>query len=290
MPIYNLGSINVDHVYQVLAFPAPGETIASSAYHQGLGGKGANQSVAAARAGATVHHIGAIGDGGDWIHGTLSSSGVSTDFVKHSELPTGHAIIMVDARAENTIVLYEGANHDIDANLIETALSGAATGDWFLLQNETNLGIEAARRAKELGLKVAYSAAPFEETAVSGILPFCDLLVLNEIEAAQCASSIPGFADKVARLTMIVTKGADGADCHTSGEVFSVPSIKVTPLDTTGAGDTFLGYVLAELEKGSHLDVAIRLAVAAAALQVTRKGAIDAIPTRAEVDEFLAKK
>jgi len=287
MSIFNLGSINIDHVYQVNGFPNIGETVASFGYEIGLGGKGANQSVAAAYAGAKVNHIGAIGAGDDWIIELVNAKGVSTSNVKISQTPTGHAVICVDQNAENTIVIFNGANCALDLMDIRQGLMEAKFGDWLLLQNETNLGFEAVKFSKERGLKIAYSAAPFDCKVVQKILPFCDLIVMNELEAQQCEENILQFEKIINDKTLIVTKGAVGVDCHYHGEKFSVPAFSVVPIDTTGAGDTFFGFLLAELDKGSNLKEAIKIALAAAAIQITEKGAIGAIPHRKVVDAFL---
>ncbi|MBT0958060.1 ribokinase [Alphaproteobacteria bacterium KMM 3653] len=283
MTIYCLGSINIDHVYQVPEFPAPGETLTCKAYAFGIGGKGANQSVAAARAGARVVHIGAYGAGGEWARDVLADAGVDCAHVAMVDAPTGHAVITVDAGGENIIVLAPGANRAIGAAQVEAALGAAGPGDWFLTQNETNLCVEAAQMAKAKGLQVCYSAAPFEAEAVRAMLPLSDLIVVNEGEYAQCRAAMPEFDAEMQGRALIVTLGAKGARyIGPQGDV-TVPARKVTPVDTTGAGDTFLGYALAELDAGAAPEAALALASGAAAIQVTRQGAIEAIPLRAEV-------
>jgi len=286
MTIFNFGSINIDNVYQLDHFPAPGETLAARSFHVGLGGKGANQSVAAARAGANIQHIGAIGADSDWTLEIMNKANVSTKFVKSSSQPTGHAIINLDASAENTIVIVDGANHDMDVAWLDAALADAKPGDWFLLQNETNMCAHAARRASARGLKIAYSAAPFNEKALQEILPICDLLVLNEVEVAQARAAIRDFDILLDRAVLVVTKGARGAEFRSADKSESFRSIVVKAKDTTGAGDTFLGYLLAQLEADQDLDAAIECAIAAAAIQVTRMGAISAIPFLSEVESF----
>ncbi len=277
MAIYNLGSVNIDHVYRVPHLPLPGETLASTDFNSGLGGKGANQSIAIGRAGGTVNHIGAIGPEGGWTREILRVSGVNVEHLQTVEVPTGHAIINVDDAGENAIVLFAGANVALTETHIDQALSGTASGDWLLLQNETSLGQYAARIAHEKGMSVAYSAAPFDADSAAKMLPFTDLLAVNEIEASQLAQA--GLSAK----KTLITKGADGA---TFGDV-SVDAFKVDPVDTTGAGDTFLGYFMAALDQGVSAQDALTRAAAASALQVTRHGAADAIPTMAEVSEFI---
>ena len=159
MAIYNLGSINADLSYDVAVLPAPGETISAQSMSRGLGGKGANMSVAAARAAAHVIHIGAVGKDGTWAIERLTEYGVDTRFITRGST-TGHAIIMVDQNGENAIVIHSGANIELTEDAIGAALSQASTSDYFMAQNETNMQVEAAITAKNLGLKVVYAAAP----------------------------------------------------------------------------------------------------------------------------------
>jgi ribokinase len=286
MAIWNLGSINADHVYALPHIPGPGETLAARTLTTGLGGKGANMSVACVRAGGTVRHIGAVGPEGAWAVERLHGYGVDTTHIATLDTPTGHAIIAVDDRGENMILLFPGANRALPPQHVEAALAQAAPGDWLLTQNETNLQTEAAALARSRGLRVAYAAAPFEAAAVEAILPHLDFLILNEVEADQLVDTT---GRKVATLgipDVIVTLGAQGCLWFHEGREASFPALPVTPVDTTGAGDAFTGYVLAGLDEGRPMPEAIALATRAAALKVTRHGAADAIPTRAEADAF----
>lgn len=285
MTVWNLGSINIDHVYRVPHLPAAGETLAATSYLTGLDGKGANQSVAAARAGALTRHIGCIGPEGLWAKDELGSYGVEVGRVRVGTEPSGHAIINVDPQAENAIVTFAGANRSPDATMLAEALADATPGDTLLLQNETSAQTEAARIASQKGLRVIYSAAPFEVASVRAILPFATLLVMNALEAEDLQKSFgrsPG-------IDMIVTRGAAGAEWFSAGtEPLSVPAFSVQPVDTTGAGDCFIGTLAAGLDRGLDRRSAMRRAAAAAAIQVTRPGAAKAKPTAAEVDRFLA--
>lgn len=286
MAIYNLGSINIDHVYRVPHLPAAGETLSALGYAQGLGGKGANQSVAAARAGACVFHIGAVGPGSDWVLAELAGYGVDLRHVTVGAEPTGHAIINVDPAAENSIVIYPGANRVLSGDMVGAALSGAGAGDTLLVQNETSAQAEAAALAAARGMRVIYSAAPFDIAAVRAVLPQVSLLVMNEGEAAQLRAAEGALPP----LDCLITKGAQGAEWISAGaEPLFMPAFKVTPVDTTGAGDTFIGTLAAALDLGLPREAAMRRAAAASALQVTRQGAAQAIPTAAEVDAFLQR-
>ncbi len=287
MAIYNLGSVNIDHVYRVPHLPAPGETLASTSFNSGLGGKGANQSIAIARAGGQVFHIGAVGADGGWLADQMANAGVDTRHLSVIDVPTGHAIINVDDAAENVIVLFTGANRALTEAMVNDALSDAGAGDWLLLQNETNLGVYAAKAARAKGMRVAYAAAPFDAEAVAEMLPVTDLLAVNHIEAAQLSKALGVPAAELPVALVLITRGADGATLQTGDEEISVEAFKVDPVDTTGAGDTFLGYFLAALDLGQPAKDALTFASAASAIQVTKVGAAVAIPAAAEVEAFL---
>ncbi len=288
MAIYNLGSINIDHFYRLDHLPAPGETLATEEYSVGLGGKGANQSAAAAKAGAKVFHIGAVGPEGRWIVDRLSSWGVDVKNVSRIGTPTGHAIINVDAKGENSIVIFAGANRAIGLGEVELALSSAGPADTLILQNETAHQVDAARIAALKGMRVIYSAAPFDADAVSAVLNHVTLLVMNAVEAQQLTEALGVTLDQLPVPEILVTKGAEGAEWRSlaTGERVTQAGLKVDAVDSTGAGDTFAGYFAAALDAGETPAGALRLATAAAALKVTRPGTADAIPTRPEVDAF----
>jgi ribokinase len=290
LAIYNFGSINIDHFYRVPHFPAPGETLAAENYVVGLGGKGANQSAAAAKAGATTYHIGGIGPESDWIVKRLAEWGVKTRHIARIEMATGHAIINVDKTGENTIVLFAGANRAMPFSLIESALAEAMAGDTLLLQNETAHQAEAAQLARTLGLHITYSAAPFDVSAVRAILPHITLLALNAVEADQLCRALNTTLDSLDVPEILVTRGAEGAEWRDrTGQRAYANAHKVTAVDTTGAGDTFLGYFAAGRDMGLTPAAALTRAGAAASLKVTRPGTADAIPRAAEVDSFLAQ-
>ncbi|PIE08288.1 MAG: ribokinase [Rhodobacterales bacterium] len=291
MSIWNLGSINVDLFYRLPHLPLPGETLPAFAHETGLGGKGANQSVAIARAGADVHHVGMIGPDNAWVLDRLGGYGVDVTHVGRNEAPTGHAIIMVDELGENSIITYAGANFAQLVGQIEEALATAGPGDILALQNEVSHIAEAAMIAQEKGMFVAYSAAPFKPEIVGRMLPHVDLLVLNEIEAGQLAEALGRPVEQIPVPNMLITLGARGAVWReqATGAVTEVAAFPVEAVDTTGAGDCFIGYVLAGLDQGLARAEAMRLGAAAAALKVTRPGTADAIPGRAEVNSFLGE-
>ncbi|UFM65578.1 ribokinase [Paracoccus sp. MA] len=285
MTIYNLGSINIDHVYRLPALPRAGETLHARSHALGLGGKGANQSVAAARAGASVVHLGAMGMGDDWVLERLAAAGVQTGgILRLPDVATGHAIILVDADGENSIVLHGGANLALPPELAERA--DFRPGDILLMQNETSLQAKTAALAREAGARVIYSAAPFSIAALREVLPQVSILAVNAIEARDTFAAL---GEDLPVEALLITRGADGAEFRDlrGGQVWRQPAFAVQAVDTTGAGDCFAGWFAAGLARGEDPPTALRHAAAAAALQVTRRGAGDAMPDRAEVLAFL---
>lgn len=285
--IYSFGSINADYIYRVPHLPAPGETLAAERLNRELGGKGANQSVAVARAGVPVSHIGAVGADGAWAIAALEGYGVDCAHIATVDAPTAHAIINVDPHGENAIVIFPGANAKQSLPRLEEALDRAEQGDILMLQNETNLQAEAAQLARSKGMTVVYSAAPFSASAVQDVLDHVDILVMNEVEAAQLTEALGMALDDIPVRALIVTKGADGADWIERGQTFHVEALPAVPVDTTGAGDCFIGYTVAGLAEGKPPQEAMRLGSAAAALQVQMLGTAGAIPSRSEVNALL---
>ncbi|MEX0310522.1 MAG: ribokinase [Tateyamaria sp.] len=287
MAVWNLGSINVDNVYRVPHLPAPGETLSATSFSQGLGGKGANMSVAIARAAARVAHIGAVGGDGTWTVERLMEYGVDTRRIEvKDDTATGHANITVADDGENQIVLFSGSNRGISSDVIGAALAEASPGDMFVTQNETSGQRDAAEMAKQLGLRVVYAAAPFDADAVRAVLPFVDLLALNEVESDQLEAALGKPVQALGVPDVVVTLGADGCKWLTrSGDETHVPAVPVTPIDTTGAGDTFTGYLVAGLDRGMPMLQALTLATRAAALMVTRLGTADVIPDLKEIED-----
>ncbi|MDO5613003.1 MAG: ribokinase [Paracoccus sp. (in: a-proteobacteria)] len=288
MTIWNLGSINIDHVYRLDHLVRPGETIAARSFAQGLGGKGANQSVAAARAGAVVRHIGAIGRGDDWVIRQLAAAGIDTAHVARlSDHATGHAIIQLDASGENAIIIHSGANRAL--SLPQTVADAMQPGDTLLIQNETNLQAETAAIARDKGLRVIYSAAPFDVDAVRAMLGLATILAMN---AGEADALFTALGQDLPVEGLLVTRGAEGADYRDlrSGTVTHCPAFPVRPVDTTGAGDCFAGWFAAGLDSGQDIATALRRASAAAAIQVTRPGASDAMPDAEQVDRFLKEQ
>ncbi|HEY3501657.1 MAG TPA: ribokinase [Actinocatenispora sp.] len=288
-----LGSANMDLVATAERLPGRGETVTGHGFRQVPGGKGANQAVAAARAGGAVRFAGALGadDLGDRVLASLASAGVDTAAVDRVATPTGTAHITVDAHGDNTIVVVPGANGTL-TGLRPDHAAVVASAQVLLLQLELPLSLvcEAAGYARAHGVRVILTPAPARELPAT-LLADVDLLVPNEHEAAILAgttdpdAAVRGLAE---RCDVVLTLGARGSVYATAGaEPVAVPAFPVTAVDTTAAGDTFAGVLAVALAGGTPVADAMRRASAAAALSVQRPGAADSAPTAAEVDAFL---
>lgn len=291
MNVLNLGSLNMDHVYAVDHFVQPGETEASLGYQLFAGGKGLNQSIALARAGAAVWHLGKIGPDGLWLKDQLKSDGVDISFLHGTGSATGHAIIQVDRSGENAIIIHGGANREISNLEITAAICQFQHGDWLLLQNETSGVAHAIAAAKSHQMKVAFNPAPMGDEVPGFPIGQVDLLILNQTEAMKLTGHHQPDAIRRACLqkypttACLLTLGVHGAVYFDDQIMILEPGLKVQPVDTTGAGDTFIGYFLNEFLTTSYPAQALKIACHAAAICVTRPGAADSIPRRAELNE-----
>lgn len=293
-----VGSANVDLVVRVPHLPAPGESVIGSAFMQTLGGKGANQAVAAAKLGAQVIFVARVGDdsfGATCIE-SYQAAGVATHAIQRTpQTATGIAVIGVADDGENSIMVAPGANMTLTPADVEAAAQEIRTADVLLVQLE--IPEETVRTAVEIahaaGVKIVLNPAPFRPVPRS-ILEKVSVLTPNETEAAHLLGRQPAHDEDLAKEILglgaqsaVITLGADGALVAGSWGYTRVPAFKVKPVDTTGAGDAFnagLGVALAE---GKALDQAVRFAAAAAAVAVTRVGAQPSMPTRADVEGLL---
>lgn len=307
MSVVIVGSINQDIVAQVERIPAPGETVLASTLVRTGGGKGANQAVAARRAGdASVAFVGAVGSdaAGEALRAALVADGIDVAGLSQLDGPSGTALISVDAAAENTIVVVPGANAAL-RELTPTQRSVVERATVLLTQLEIPITLvqdaAAARPASAWHLLNAAPSAPFR-TARAALLPTIDVLIVNEHEALDVAQ-VDDLESAVTTLSgdvraLVVTLGGRGSLIVCGGERIQVPAFPAEAVDTTGAGDTFCGMFAATLAASGRtpetVDVAIladaaRAGAAAAALAVTRAGAQDAVPVAAEVEALLER-
>ena len=292
MKVLNFGSLNIDHVYRVPSIARPGETVPSLDYSVFAGGKGANQSMALARAGAAVAHAGKVGPEGTWLRDKLGAAGVDVRSIVIADAPGGHAIIQVDPQGQNSIVIHGGTNRTITAGEVNTALGATDPGDFLLLQNETNVTADLVRRGRERGLRVVLNPAPMTAEVAEWPLGLLDYLVVNEHEGTALAGTsgpegmLGELASRLPGVGIVLTLGEDGARLRRGDERVQVAAYPVRAVDTTAAGDTFIGYWLAALLEGQGPGEALDMGCRAAALSVTRPGAMDSIPKRAEVNAF----
>lgn len=295
MPILNFGSLNIDHVYRVDTFVLPGETKHTKSYTIHSGGKGLNQSIAAARAGSLVFHAGVAGRDGGFLVEMLQAAGVDTSLMQTSAEVSGHAIIQVADSGQNCILLYGGTNQMLTEAYVDRTLDAFGSDGFVLLQNETNLVGKIIEKAAAMGLKVALNAAPYSEDVNAYPIDQLDWLIVNEVEGAGIIGGavdenlLQRLAERYPKAGILLTLGSRGAQCVQNGHYASIGGCKVQAVDTTAAGDTFSGYFLFGVMQSLSLAETLRLATVASALCVQRPGAANSIPTRAEVEQVLAE-
>lgn len=294
------GSLNIDYVYQVPHFVQPGETLHSSSRQVFAGGKGLNQGVALAQGGGAVYFLGAVGHSdGALLLDTLKRHGIALDFVKErQEIPSGHTFIQVDASGQNCILLYGGANQSHTKEEIDACLGHFGAGDYLIMQNETNEAAYAMEQAAKRGLKVCINASPLDATLLAMPLEHCAFIIVNEIEGAALAHTsaeedpdviLTGLKERFPQSSILLTLGSHGAIMAMKGDNAAIrcPAYKMKAVDTTAAGDTFLGFFVSSLAAGVEPAEALQRATAASAIAVTRKGATPSIPNLDEVLDFI---
>jgi ribokinase len=292
MKILNFGSLNIDHVYEVKEFARPGETIVCQRYNRFCGGKGLNQSIALSHARATVFHAGKIGQDGLMLKNRLQQSGVSTQFVETVEDVTGHAIIQVNREGENSIVIFGGANRKITALDAERVLAHFSSGDYLLLQNEISVISQIIQFGAQKGLRIVFNPAPMTPEVEEYPLDLVDLFIVNEIEGQALTSKsdpqemLIAMRTRFPRAPTALTLGKQGVLYADAAATLRVPAVDVAVVDTTAAGDTFIGYLVAGLASELPVENALRTACKAAAWCVTKPGAADSIPTCSQVESM----
>jgi ribokinase len=295
MKVVNFGSMNIDYVYQVEHLIQPGETLNSLSLEKHCGGKGLNQSIALAKAGAKVYHAGMIGLGGEILKEALSATGVDLTYLYECGKPAGHAIIQVNREGQNCILLYSGSNYAFQKTDIDAVLKGFDGDDLVILQNEINEIPYIMRRAHQKGLKIAFNPSPISAQLADYPLETVNWFILNEIEGEALTGKekpdeiVNELLGRYPSAAIILTLGQKGVLYQDRIRTESFGVYQVDTVDTTAAGDTFTGYFLAGIVKGMDTGNILKWASAAAALAVSQKGAADSIPSWYETGRFMEK-
>ena len=294
MKILSFGSLNLDKVYAVPHFVQLGETLSSSSLVEHCGGKGLNQSIALARAGAKVYHAGCVGtNDGQPLLDILENSNVDTSLIRKLSCPSGHAIIQVNEAGQNCIILYGGANMQVDKEQIDKTLAEFSAGDILVLQNEISSLKYLMEQAAKKKMQIVFNPSPMTPELLDLPLSLVCYFLLNEIEAqAICGKDVPEsecaseLVKKFPNSHVVVTLGSKGCVYADKNQTFSCPAHAVHAVDTTAAGDTFTGYFTARIAENADISSALNEATIAAAIAVTRSGAAPSIPTLDEVNNF----
>ena len=296
--ILNFGSLNIDYVYSMDHFVLPGETTSSLDRNVFAGGKGLNQSIACKRAGGVLYHAGCVGKNDSKVLiDTLKSDDINLDYIKYIDSPSGHTIIQVNKEGQNCIILFGGSNQAITKEHIDATLANFEKGDFLILQNEINNIEYLINEGFKKGLKICFNVSPFVPSLLNLPLEKCSYLIVNEIEGSSIVGMDPdskpedlisALSSKFPNTNIVLTLGVQGSYFKKAGDdpIF-VKAFKVKAVDTTAAGDTYLGYLMAMLSKDVEPQKALELAAAASALAVTKKGACTSIPYLNEVEDFL---
>lgn len=284
------GSLNIDWVYNVDHFVMPGETQSALEVGRFCGGKGLNQSVALAKAGATVYHAGGMGADGEFLKERLEENNVNTDYIKLFDVPTGNAFIQVDKSGQNCIVLFGGANQEITPEYGREVISNFEKGDILVLQNEISSLNEIVDAAYEQGMQIVLNPSPMNEKITALDLNKITYFMMNEIEGEAITGKndpdeiLDVMMERYPESKVILTLGDKGSCYADKDNRFTQSCYEVKAVDTTCAGDTFSGYFIASLAKGVNIQTAMDTAAKASAMAVARKGAADSIPLPEEVE------
>ena len=291
-----LGSLNIDRTYRVSNLVRPMETITARKYESYCGGKGFNQAVALARAGSEVFFAGVIGSDGEMLLDALHADKIRTDFVRRSGSANGHAVIQVDQKGQNCIIVVPGSNAEVTEAYIDEVLSHFSAGDLIVLQNEISCVGYAIEAASRKGLKIAFNPSPLDEAIQTYDITKADLLLVNEVESTALFGSDREedirrvLRSKFPHTSVVLTKGESGSlFIGAKGEKYDSQALKCVAVDTTAAGDTFTGYFLHELSGSGSPPEALRVASVASGISVTKKGASPSIPFSEEVSEYARK-
>lgn len=292
MKILNFGSLNYDYVYAVDHILLAGETSAASKLETFCGGKGLNQSVALARAGAQVWHAGQVGEEGAQLLELCRENGVHTEYIRTVPGKSGHTVIQVDKNGQNNILLFGGANRSIPGDYADRVLEQFGESDLLLLQNEVNDLPRLIERGSARGMRIVLNPSPYDEVIGRCDLSKVSILLVNEIEGWQISGQreperiLEYLAQKYPQTAVVLTLGSQGVRYRHGKKDFSHGIYPVPVVDTTAAGDTFTGYFLAGLTAGKSVPDCLELASRASSIAVTRPGAAPSIPQLREVQTY----
>ena len=296
MKVLNIGSMNIDYVYNVDHIIQPGETEATGGMNVFLGGKGINQSIAVPKAGAEVYHGGMIGEDGQAFLDACDEYGVNSENILKIEGKTGHTIIQIDKNAQNCILLFGGANQMLTEDFVDGVLDKFEAGDILLLQNEVNQMPYIVNKAYAKGMVIALNPSPFNEKLDEVDMTKISIFLLNEVEGGQITGLtepeeiMNKMREMFPHAKIVLTLGKDGAMYCDGSQIYFQPVFKVDAVDTTAAGDTFTGYFLAGIIEGMEPAEILKMSAKASSIAVTRAGAVPSIPYRKEVIEALKEQ
>ena len=289
MKVLNYGSLNIDHVYQVEQIVQPGQTIDSYGVNVFPGGKGMNQSIAIARAGCRVYHAGNIGADGQFMKELLEEAGADCTWLRTVDVGTGSTFIQVDANGQNCIVLNGGANRANSKEYVDQVLANFGEGDLILLQNEINEVGYIIEQSHDKGMIVVVNPSPMNEKILACDLKKVSMFLMNEDEGMaitgkqEPADILAAMAEMYPDAQTVLTLGSKGSVYQGNGRTIEQKAFRVKAVDTTAAGDTFTGYLLAGMARGEDMAKCLEEGAKASAIAVTRPGATTSIPVLAEV-------
>lgn len=292
MRILNFGSLNLDYTYQVAHIVLQGETITSSGLAIHPGGKGLNQSIALARAGAAVSHAGQIGEDGAMLKEICAQNGVDTTFIETVPTRSGNAIIQVDEHGQNSIILFPGANRAITRPMVDKVFETFGKEDCLLVQNEISCLPYIIDKACEKGLKIIMNPSPMDSRIYECDLTKVSMFILNEVEGAQMTGKkeasdiLDRMRDLFPDAEVVLTLGSEGSVYCSQDILLRQEIFPAEVRDTTGAGDTFTGFFIAEYLESRDPKKALETASRAASIAVSREGAAGSVPTMKEVKSW----
>lgn len=294
MKILNFGSMNIDKIYHLNEIVSINETVSTLSMNEALGGKGLNQSIALAKAGADVFHAGKVGEtDGDMLVDALKENRVNVSMIQRSKNSSGHAIIQINKDGENAIIVHGGSNQEIEENQIDLVLNEFENGDWLLLQNEISNIPYIIKKAKEKGMRIILNPSPITKELLNYPLDLIDVFILNEVEGETLTSKneskeiLEELKKQYPHAMIFLTLGKKGSIAWDTQKTYLQPAYVVNAVDPTGAGDTFTGFLIGSMAKDIEIEECLKLASAASAMSVLTLGASNSIPELDQVKSWM---